>query len=252
MKRRARAKFKTASLVCCALFFVSTGPARGADTPPSPATDASHGRFDGDVALAGAAGMVVGPRGPRAAADLRFRYLQTAGLFATYEDGPLVGSASEPRRALAFGVELRPLFLARWATGRELGIGHLDLLIDSLGLELGAVFAQPEGARFGGRPGLQAGLGLELPFFGRASSPFLGLHGGVRWSDSALSGGPLDGPGDRALYAMISVGWQQLFGGNVVDFGDPRKSWGSAPTNGETPPTPNDRLRRLLSKSASR
>ncbi len=219
-----RALSRVILLACLASPRVARGDESASSRTPADASDASYGRFDGDVALAGAAGMTVGPRGPRASADLRFRYLQTAGLFATYEDGPLIGSPSEPKRALAFGVELRPLFLARWATGRELGIGHLDLLIDSLGLELGALFAQPEGARFGGRPGLSAGLGVELPFFGRASSPFIGLHGGARWSDAALSGGPLGGPGDRALYATLSIGWQQLFGGHVVDLGDPRRS----------------------------
>jgi hypothetical protein len=202
-----------------------TGAAHAAGTGEGRAPkddDGSHGRFDGDLAIAGAAGMTIGPRGPRAGADLRFRYLSTAGLFATYEDGPLVGSDTEPRRALAFGVEVRPLFLARWATNRELGLPRLDLFIDSLALELGAVFVQPEGARFGARPGLQAGLGLELPFFATASGPFLALHGGVRWSDAALSGGPLDGPSDRAAYLTIAIGWQQLFGGHVVDLGDRR------------------------------
>ena len=46
----------------------------------------------------------------------------------------------------------------------------------------------------------------------------------VRWSDAALTGGPLEGPSDRALYLMLAVGWQQLFGGHVVDMGDPRKT----------------------------
>jgi hypothetical protein len=199
-----------------------TAEAAGADDLPPGKRDTSHGRFDGDLGVAGMAGMIVGPRGPRAGLDARFRYLSTAGLFVTYEDGPLVGSSAEPRRALAFGIELRPLFLARWATDRELGSPRLDLLIDSLALEVGGVVAQPEGARFGARPGLQAGLGLELPFFTTASGPFLGLHGGVRWSDAALSGGPLAGPSDRALYLAIGIGWQQLFGGHVVDFDDRR------------------------------
>jgi len=203
---------------------VSTGaPASAADTR-GPGDDGSHGRFDGDLAVVAAAGMTVGPRGPRATGDLRFRYLSTAGLFGTYEDGPLVGSDAEPRRTLAVGLELRPLFLARWATNRQLGTPRLDLFIDSLALEIGAVFAQPEGARFGARPGLQAGLGLELPFLATASGPFLGVHGGARWSDAALSGGPLDGPSDRALYLTIAIGWQQLFGGHVVDMGDRRKT----------------------------
>lgn len=192
-----------------------------------PSGDGAHGRLDGDLAVAAAAGVTMGAGGPRATGDLRLRYLSTAGLFGTYEDGPLVGSDAEPRRSLAVGLELRPLFLARWATGRDLGAPRLDLLIDSLALELGAVFAQPERARFGARPGLQAGIGLELPFFTTASGPFVGVHGGVRWSDAALSGGPLDGPSDRALYVTIALGWQQLFGGHVVGMGDRRTTAGA-------------------------
>jgi hypothetical protein len=218
MRARRLVPLAVASSAFVVLFGLSSSARAAAPSGP----DDAHGRFDGDLAIAGAAGLTVGPRGPRASADLRFRYLSTAGLFASYEDGPVLGSKAEPRRVLAFGIELRPLFLARWATGRELGSPRLDLLIDSLAFELGAAFAQPEGARFGARPGLQAGLGLELPFFKTASGPFLALHGGVRWSDAALSGGPLDGPSDRALYLTIAIGWQQLFGGSVVDLGDRR------------------------------
>jgi len=210
------------SAACALAMLLASRPAIAGDEPKE--KDASHGRFDGDLAVAGSLGMTLGPRAPRAAADVRFRYLSTAGLFATYEDGPLIGARSEPRRVLAVGVELRPLFLGRWGTDRELGNPRLDLLIDSLGLELGAVFMQPDGARFGARPGLQVGLGLELPIFANASGPFVGLHGGVRWSDAALSGGPVDGPSDRALYLTVVIGWQQLFGGHVVDMGDRSKT----------------------------
>lgn len=205
------------------LLALSPSLARAAEVVPKGA-DASHGRFDGDVAVAMAGGVTLGPRAPRASGDLRVRYLSTAGIFSSYEDGALTGSRSaEPRRVLALGVELRPLFLARWAAGRELGIPHVDLLIDSFGLELGAFFAQPEGGRFGGSAGLQLGLGFEVPVVARASGPFLALHGGCRWSDTALSGGPLAGPADRSLYVLVAIGWQQLFGGHVVDLGDPRR-----------------------------
>ncbi len=180
-------------------------------------------RFTGDLAFAGGPAMTVGPRGVRAGADLRFRYLSTAGLFVSYEDGSIFGSGVDPRRVLATGFELRPLFLGRWATGLELGTPALDLLIDSFGLEVGVAFAQPDGGRFGARPSLQLGIGLELPFFGRANGPFLGLHGGARWSEAALSGGPIRDPSDRALYLTLVLGWQQLFGGHVVDLGDRRR-----------------------------
>lgn len=210
--KRAAAPIGAAAL---ALLVCASHEARAAD-----AKDSAHGRIEGDLAFVLGAGATVGPRAPRATADLRFRYLQTAGIFGTYEDGPLVGADSEPRRAIATGVELRPLFIARWLRGWESGNPYVDLTIDSFGLELGAVFLQPEGAKLGARPGLQAGLGLEVPFFPRATGLFLGLHGGARWSDATLGGSPVTGPADRSLYLAITVSWQQIFGAHVVDLGD--------------------------------
>lgn len=182
--------------------------------------DTTYGRIDGDLAVVGGLGATFGPRDPRATVDVRLRYLSTAGLFGTYEDGPILSSGAEPRRVLATGVELRPLFLARWLTGRELGLARLDLALDSLGFELGAAFLQPAGASFGGKPGLQAGIGLELPVLPSATGPMIALHGGVRWSDAALEGAPLHGPSDRALYLNVALAWQQIFGAHVVDLGD--------------------------------
>lgn len=194
---------------------VGTTRSRAADRK-----DGSHGRVDGDLAIEAGVGAGFGPRSPRGVADLRFRYLSMAGVFGTYEDGPLFGSRAEPKRALATGLELRPLFLAKWFTGRYSGNPYLDLAIDSIGLELGAVFVQPEGARFGAKPGLQAGLAFEVPVFPSASGPFIAVHAGARWSDAALSGGPLSGPADRALYLNVVLAWQQVFGAHVVDMGD--------------------------------
>ncbi len=182
--------------------------------------DTSYGRIDGDLSASLALGATFGPRAPRAALDLRLRYLWTAGVFATYEDGPLLGSSSEPRRAFAGGIELRPLFLAKWLQGKETGNAYLDLTIDSLGLELGAVFLQPAGASFGSKPGLQAGLGLQVPIFPRATGPVIGLHGGARWSNAMLSGRDAESPSDRSLFFLLTVGWQQVFGAHVVDLGD--------------------------------
>ncbi len=182
--------------------------------------DTSDGRIDGDVSASIGVGATFGSRGPRAAADLRLRYLWTAGAFVTYEDGPLFGSSSEPRRAFATGLELRPLFLVRWLQGLETGNAYVDMTIDSFGLELGAVFAQPEGTSFGSKPGLQAGIGVQIPVLPHATGPVIGLHGGARWSDSALGGRTIEGPSDRALYLLVSVAWQQVFGAHIVDLGD--------------------------------
>jgi len=174
--------------------------------------DSAHGRIDGDLGVAVAAGVTVGPRAPRATCDVRLRYLSTAGVFGMFEEG---FSSSEPRRVLATGLEVRPLFLARWVTGHELGEPRIDLFIDSLALELGVAFVQPDGARF--RPALQAGLGLELPLFERAEGLFVGLHGGARWSDAALAGNTGGGPADRALFLALSLGWQELFAGPITE-----------------------------------
>lgn len=190
-------------------------PARALDGP-----DTAHGRIDGDVSASLALGATFGPRAPRAAFDLRLRYLWTAGVFATYEDGPLLGTSSEPRRAFAAGIELRPLFLAKWLQGKETGNPYLDLTIDSLGLELGAVFLQPIGTSFGSKPGLQAGLGLQVPIFPNATGPVIGLHGGARWSNALLAGRDAENASDRSLFFLLTVGWQQVFGAHIVDLGD--------------------------------
>jgi hypothetical protein len=110
--------------------------------------------------------------------------------------------------------------MARWLTGRELGAPRADLMLDSLALELGGFLAQPEGGTLGDQPGLQAGLGLEIPIFPRASGPWIGLHGGVRWSEAVLGGAAITGPDDRALFGAITIEWHQIVGAHVVDLRD--------------------------------
>ncbi len=187
---------------------------------PRGSVDTTYGRIEGDMAVAVGAGATLASRGPRGEVDLRLRYLDTAGVFATYEEGPLFGSGAEPRRVFAGGLELRPLFLGRWLNGWELGVDRLDLAIDSLGVEIGAVLEQPSGGAFASRPGLEVGLGLELPIGTRANGPWIGLHGGVRWADSALEGRPIADASDRALYLSITLAFHQVFGAHVVDVGD--------------------------------
>jgi hypothetical protein len=162
--------------------------------------DAAYGRLNGDVAIAASAGVAAGRPGPRFDGDLRLRYLQTAGVFGTVVagDGTL----------LATGIELRPLFVSRWALGNELGYPRLDMLIDSAAIEVGVAFLHP-----GSQRAFQAGLGLELPFFTVATGPFLGIHGGLRWSEDALAG-----QGTGEAFVALTLGWQQIFTGHVVDY----------------------------------
>lgn len=190
------------------------GAARADDVDPS------HGRVEGDLTLVVGAGAVLAGGGPRAEGELRLRYLETAGLFASYEDGPLVSSSADPRRVLATGLELRPLFLYRWLKGHETRRAWVDLAIDSLGLELGAAWIQPAGTGFASQAAVQAGLGLEVPLLGEASGPWLGLHGGARWSEVALATGTAPTADDREAFLAITLSWHQVVVAHVVDVGD--------------------------------
>ena len=179
-----------------------------------------YGRLEGDLTFVAGVGGVAAPRGPRAEGELRLRYLESVGVFGSYEDGALVGSGAEPTRVVAVGAEVRPLFLGRWLTGREAHRARLDLTLDSLGIELAAVWAQPAGESFGSDVGMQAGLGLEVPLLGEASGPWLGIHGGLRWSERELGSGRAQDADDRGAYLAITLAWHQVVVAHVVDVGD--------------------------------
>ncbi len=183
-------------------------------------TDPSHGRIDGDLVVVAGLGATVAPGGVRGEGELRLRYLDTAGAFVTYEEGALFAGSAQPQRVLTSGAELRPLFLARWLTGHETRSARLDLALDSLGLELGAVFSQHAGGAFASDLGVELGLGLEIPFFEGATGPWLGLHGGIRWSDAALASGVLHDATDRAGFLVVTLAWHQLVMAHLVDVGD--------------------------------
>jgi hypothetical protein len=201
------------------LFVGTVGSAFAAGARGDEHVDATYGRVDGDLGVAFGAGATFGPRAPRATLDARLRYLDTAGIFSSYEDG--IGEAgSDPRRVVAVGFELRPLFLARWLDGHELGVPRLDLFFDSLGLELGMFFEQPSGGPFGATPGLQASLGFEVPILARGSGPWMAFHGGARWSDGSLEGQPIAAPTDRALFLSVTLAYHQFFAAHIADTRD--------------------------------
>jgi hypothetical protein len=189
--------------------------ARGASADDS--SDPTRGRIDGDLALVLGAGAVVAPRAPRVEAEFRFRYLDSAGGFVTYEDA--AGLGSDPRRLLGAGLEVRPLFLARWLSGLETPRARIDLITDSFGLELGLFISQPSWAS-GWRGGFQAGLGLEIPVLPKATGPWFGVHAGLRWSEAAVSTGIVRDVDDRAGYMAITVAWHQMVSTHLVDLGD--------------------------------
>jgi hypothetical protein len=192
----------------------------GADAGGEGIVEPSYGRIEGDMTIVAGAGAVVTSGGPRATGELRLRYLETVGVFGAYEDGDLVGSASDPRRAVSAGFELRPLFLYRWLQGLETRRARWDLLLDSLGLELGMIWVEPKEAPFATHPGLEAGLGIEFPIVPAASGPWIGVHGGARWGDDMLASGMARTGEDREAYLSITLAWHQVIAAHVVDVGD--------------------------------
>jgi hypothetical protein len=76
-------------------------------------------------------------------------------------------------RALSLGADVRPLFLPRFALNLEQGPALLDLMLDSVSLNIGPYFAQPSGRSFGGELGLDLGVGFGLPLSARASGLWL-------------------------------------------------------------------------------
>ncbi len=185
----------------------------------------TYGRASGDVCWVAGAGAAIASRGARAEGELRLRYLDSAGVFVTYEDALLAlfpKASAEPRRVISGGVELRPLFLYRWLRGLETQRGRLDLAIDSLGLELGAFLSAPSTAPSDFRPGFELGLGIEFPFEASATGLWVGLHGGVRWADQPSALGSTDDPDARAAYLTLTLAWHQVVRAHIVDLNDER------------------------------
>lgn len=192
----------------------------GSDARAGEASEPSYGRVQGDMTLVVGAGGALASGGARAEGELRARYLESAGIFGTYEDGPIVGSSAAPRRVIAAGLELRPLFLYRWLQGHEMHRARLDLAIDSIGLELGPVWSQPPSGPFASTPGFEVGLGVEVPLLLDATGLWLAFHGGIRWSDEALSSGRVETHEEREAYLSITLAWHQVIVAHIVDVGD--------------------------------
>lgn len=197
-----------------ALLFASPLRAEG-----SRVADGVYGRFDGDLNLSIAAGPSFAGEGTSGAFLARACFLETAGVFLAYTDR-LQAPSSGPRRSLAVGVSIRPLFVPRWGLDLEKGPAILDLTIDATTIELGALWVAEEASHFSRPPGLELALGTEVPLTGRAEGPWIGARGSLRWRDTELSGtsnAPALGP---AL--LVTLAWHLLTGAHLVDAGDRR------------------------------
>lgn len=191
---------KAGLLVAAPALLLWAGPARAEHAhAPLPGSDGVYGRLDGSLALAANVGAELEDGEPRAALRVTGHYLWIAGGYARYSDA--FGKADRrPTRVASFGVDLRPLFLPRFARNWEQGPALLDLSLDSLSLSAGAYFSQAPARDFGDGRGFEMGLGFGVPLAGSASGPWLDLRAERRFADR----------GESAWLFTLGVGFHTL------------------------------------------
>jgi hypothetical protein len=180
-------------------------------------TDGAYGRLDGDLMLQFGAGLAIADEAPLLELDVHALYLSTAGIYFRYTEA-FGQESSVFDRTLATGVDVRPLFLARYARNLEKGPARLDLFADSVTFEFGAAWQQDPKRGFREIPAFEIGLGFEFPLLADANGPFLGAMGLLRFDD-------LEGKDQRDLLqqgsmVIFTFSWHQVLKTGLVDFGD--------------------------------
>ncbi len=169
---------------------------------PAAADDvrAVHGRLDHDLVLTAALGGGVAlndrvhadPTGS-ASLELRMRLVDMAGLLVAAEWRP------EGDSRVILAADVRPLFLARWILGGSLHREYLDLLLDSIGIDLGAAFGP-----FDDDAGvaLVIGFGFDIPLYIAPHADGLFLRVGARHVTAGVTDqlAPRGGTSDWLLY----------------------------------------------------
>ena len=147
------------------------------------AHDGVYDRFDGDLDLGLALGAEFGSVG-QAAPALRAtaHYFSIAGV---YVSGRVKAGEQSAPSLLGVGIDLRPLFVPRWAKGFETGPGFFDLTLDSLSLSLGAFWSERASRAPESSTGFDAQIGFGLPLFASAGGPWLETRGVLRYADAA-------------------------------------------------------------------
>ncbi len=131
-------------------------------------SDGIYGRLDADSFLS--ASLVGGASWNSSnaiavgvgSAEVRIRYLDSVGALIA----PIASSdGRDPALDLGLGFEVRPAFLPRFFLNRQSGRAYWDLFVDSIGIEMGAVFG-PFGHRTT-RSGAAffVGAGFDLPIY---------------------------------------------------------------------------------------
>ncbi len=162
--------------------------------------DGLYGRWDQDLVLAlgagGGATIAPGDADPVAVGDVRLRFLGAAG--------PVVSGAWAPDATphLFVGAELRPLFPALFLLDYSTNKPFVDLLLQSISVELGAAFLL-DGQR---STGFGVGLALEIPLvYPTVFAQGLWLRLGARRVIAPSEWASINGPGRSHWVAMATL-----------------------------------------------
>jgi hypothetical protein len=156
--------------------------------------DGVYGRFDGDLTLTLGLGVEL-DGSARGAALGRALYYHSAGIVLGYSDA-LGADGADLNRIGFVGIELRPLFLPRWALDLEFNTPTLDLALDSLALGVSLFRAGRDAEAGGAKSGLELSLGFGVPLCGRAQGLWLEARGFLR-----------PGLGDEAQGALFGLSY---------------------------------------------
>lgn len=190
--------------------------------------DGSYGRLDGDLSLSIETGASVAfraqePAGGSLAVRGGLLYLHTVGVMAQYNDA-LGIDAAPMARSIVGTVELRPLFLGRFAEDQQQGPAHLDLLADSFALGLGIYGSWQSDDYCQASPcrdlGMELSMGAEVSILPQANSPFFGLRGAVRWTFQESGGGYDPDPFPPQFMLTLSFGYHHVLLVHLVDPSD--------------------------------
>ncbi len=181
--------------------------------------DGSYGRVEGDLLFNGSLGVSVGEGGAGFDTHVGLLYLSTAGIYGRYAEA-FGDEAAAFDRLFATGIELRPVFLGRYALDLERGPAHVDLFLDSFALLLGATFSDPIGPESTVVPGLEFGASIEFPILPSASGPYVGVLGLIRTTDDDLLGYRDADLIERGSSLVFTLSWHQIFDSGLVDLRD--------------------------------
>jgi hypothetical protein len=155
--------------------------ARAVNAKADSSRDGVYDRFDGDLELGLGLGAELGSAGDAApAVQGSAHYFSIAGLYA---GGRFKAGGGSAPSLFDLGIDVRPLFVPRWAKGYETGPAFFDLTLDSLSLALGAFWAAKSDTRPSER-GFEGSLGFGVPLLAKAAGPWLEARGVLRYPDA--------------------------------------------------------------------